>query len=270
MDNNQEPSCQVKFTKLEFGNVRSVVAGSYRQLHCRIIIDSQEQFSFVKESKPERTPFSDREVLVTVSGKATETKAGGGAIGATTAGFSVGASGTYTRAAEEGTSSAIKRVIAKINKQIQYCFVWWGFDIIDHNMQEGGAVFEETERPTATFFFLPNVNKHTSVPKEIDVEIATYWSLIPSLTAGNAGWLHNIVTNRSSVAQYLHLCQMTAFSIPTDLKQNSAHFAVLNVNTTGAGLRVNTNILLPSESVKIKSGVTRKTDTSFDYGNYLS
>jgi hypothetical protein len=272
MCNTRKPSCQIKFTQLEFGNVCLKVASkSYRQFHCRIIIDSQE-CSHIDESKPERSRFSEREVLITVSGKATETKAGSGAIGATTTGFNIGASGTYTRAAEEGTSSAIKYVIAKITKQAQLGFVWWGFDIVDTNLQQGGTVFEETERPTATFTFHPDADNHTVIPKEIDVEITTYWSIVPTVVPSlTTGWLHKIVTDGSSVAQYSHLCQMTALNIPTDLKQDSAHAAVLYVNTTGAGLQVNTDILRPgSKSVKIKSQVTRRTDsTSFDYGKFL-
>lgn len=225
-----------------------------------MMIESRE-YSHVDESKPERTPFSDKEALTTVPAKATETKAGSGAIGATATGVNVGVSGTYTRAAEEGTSSAIKHVIAKITKQVQLGFVWWGFDILDSNLQQDGIVFGETERPTATFTFHPGVDNHTSIPKEVDVEITTYWSIILDPTTGNTGWLHKIVTNSSSVARYSHICQMTALNIPTDLKQDSAHSAVLNVDTTGSALHVKTNILISgSKSVEIESQVIRRID----------
>jgi len=218
---NTKPTCQIKFTQLEFGNqCYGDNVASYRQFHCRVIIDSR-MYSQIDESKPERSPCSEKETLARLG------------------------------------------------------IAWWGFDVHDPYLQKGGTYLEETEHPTATFtFFAGAINNHIRVPKMIDVEVTSYWSVIPSLTAtSNVGWLSKIITaNSSSVTQYSHLCQMTALSIPTDLKQDSHHSTILFIDTTGAGLHVKTKNLHPeSRSVKINfSQMTRRMDsTPFDYGKLL-
>ena len=262
---NTKPTCEVRFSQLMFGN-ECFKPVFYRQFHCRVIIDSRLG-AHIDECLPERSRFSDKETLITVSGKATETKAGGVAIGATTTGFNIGASGTYTRAVEEGTSSATKHSIEKITTQAKAGIACWGYHVHDPNLQQGGTVLEETERPTVTFTFQKGANKIAPIPKEIDVEVASFWSIIPGQTAGR---LSKIISNGSSVTQFSHLCQMTLLNIPTDLKEDFTYSANLIVDTTGAGLQVATEIVHPCESVKIKSEMTRKTDeTPFDYGKLL-
>jgi len=274
MDNNSKsPTCQVQFTKLEFGTEIPTPDVAYHQFHCRVIIDSRLN-SRITRAKPERTRASEKEMMVTVSGKTTETKTGAGTIGASTSGFTLGATGTYTRAAEEGTSSAAKQFNSQITKQAKLGVVWWGFDVHDANLRQGGTFLEEPELPAATFHFRTEANKYTPVPDHIDIEVASYWSIIPSSTvASNIGWLSKILpltSNGSPVMQYSHLCQMTALKIPSDLKQNSDYCAVLSVNTTGGGLHFKTDILHPgSEFVKIDSQMIRRMDsTPFSYGKY--
>lgn len=146
------------------------------------------------------------------------------------------------------------------------------------NLQQGGRFFEEPELPIATFHFRTDANKCIPVPDHIDIEVASYWSIIPSPTvASNIGWLNKILpltSNDSPVIRYSHLCQMTALKIPSDLKEHSDYCAVLSVNNgTGVGLHFKTDISHPgSESVKIDSQMIRRTDsTPFKYGkNYLS
>jgi hypothetical protein len=276
MDNNSRtPTCQVQFTKLEFGNETPTPDVAYHQFHCRVIIDSRLN-SRITGAKPERTRASEKETTVTVSGKTTETKSGSGTIGASTSGFNIGTTGTYAKAAEEGTSSATKQFNSQITKQAKLGVVWWGFDVHDANLRQGGRFLEEPELPTATFHFRTEANKYTPVPDHINIEVASYWSIIPSPTvASNIGWLSKILpltSNDSSVMQYSHLCQMTALKIPSDLKEHSDYCAVLSVNTTGVGLHFKTDISHPgSESVKIDSQVIRRMDsTPFKYGkNYL-
>lgn len=209
---------------------------------------------------------------MTVSGKMTETKSGSGTIGASISGFNIGTTGAYTKAAEEGTSSATKQFNSQITKQAKLGVVWWGFDVHDTNLQQGGRFLEEPELPTATFHFHPEANKYTPVPNHINIEVASYWSIIPSLTVtSNIGWLSKILpltSNDSPVMQYSHLCQMTALKIPSDLQEHSDYCAVLSVNTTGVGLHFKTDILhRGSESVEIDSQVIRRLDsTPFKYG----
>jgi hypothetical protein len=277
-DSKRPPTCQVQFTKLEFGNETSTPDVAYHQFHCRVIIDSRLNSQIIG-AKPERTRASEKETTVTASGKMTDTKTGSGTLGVSTSGFHIGTTGTYTRAAEEGTSSATKQFNSKITKQAKLGVVWWGFDVHeshDANLQQGGNFLEEPELPMATFHFRTEANKCTPVPDHIDIEVASYWSIIPSPTvASNIGWLSKILpltSNDSPVMQYSHLCQMTALKIPSDLKEHSDYCAVLSVNTTGGGLHFKTDISHPgSESVKIDSQVIRRMDTSpFKYGkDYL-
>ena len=80
MDNkSRSPTCQVQFTKLEFGKETPTPDVAYHQIHCRVIIDSRLN-SRITGAKPERTRASEKETTVTVSGKTTETKSGSGTI----------------------------------------------------------------------------------------------------------------------------------------------------------------------------------------------
>jgi hypothetical protein len=202
---NPKPTCKVRFTQLVFGSQCFKSGASYHQLHCRVIIGSRLR-AHIDESLPKRSRFSERETLITVAEKATETKAGSIAIGATTTGFNIGASGTRTRAVEEGTTTTTKHHIEKISRQAKAGIASWGYYINNPNLRQEGTVLEETERPTVTFTFQKGINKIAPIPKKIDVEVTSFWSIVPSQSHRTAGWLSKIITNGSSATQFSHLC----------------------------------------------------------------
>jgi len=275
--NPRSPTCQVQFTTLKFGSETSTPDVAYRQFHSRVIIDSQ-RISWITDDNPQRTLAAEKATLVTVTSNTTKTKTGGGAFGATTSpfplpSFNFSAIGNYATADTEGTSSATKQFNFRITQQSKLGAIWWGFDEHDTNRQKDGTILEESELPTAKFHFSTEANEPApGIPEHIDAEVASYWSIIPSPTVtSNLSWLSKIIplpSNDSPVSQYSHLCQMTSLKIPSDLKQDSYYCANLHLVCTSQHLRFEADVLRPgSESVKIETKVTRRTDsTSFNYG----
>jgi hypothetical protein len=234
-DNPTSPTCRVRFVKLKFGNATPTPDVGYHQFHCRVVVDSR-RLSRITDDNPQRTLASTRETTVTTTSKTTKTKTGGGTFGATTShalplpNFNISATGNFARADEEGTSFGTTQLNYRITQQSTRGVAWWGFNVDDANRREGGTILEGPELPTATFHFRTGDNTHTPVPvpERIDVEVASYWSIIPSPTVtSNSGWLSKILplANDSPVPGYSHLCLMTALNIPSDLKQNCDYLA---------------------------------------------
>lgn len=252
-------------------------------MHSRVIIDSRK-LTRITDENPQRTLASSRETTVTNSLKKTSTTTGGGTFTVTTASQNLplpnvifGTAGSCAKADEEGITSGITQFNSRITQQEGNGAIWWGFDFQDANLQDGGVVLlKEIDLPTVTFRpFLGERGglKKQPVPDRIDVEIQSYWSIIPRTS--DPGWMarilqsSNITSNNSHpVPQYSHLCQINFLQIPSGLRHNSDYCATVYVENSGRRFHLHPEILRPGdESVKAGTKMARSMEP-FDYGKY--
>jgi hypothetical protein len=198
--------------------------------------------------KPQRTAALDKETKDTSGRKVTLTAAMAGAIGGVFGVTTATLTGTTSRAGEASSSSEQKRFTSRITQQGMRGVVRWGFNIDDPYEREGGIDMSDANLPSVKFEFFGTSNDPPSPPNHINVEVASYWSIITS-SGHDLSWLNKLLSTASKTGSYSNLCQMVALKVPSNLSKRCHYMAVLHVNS---GYRL--EVTLPS-SVEVTPAI---------------
>ena len=189
-----------------------------------------------------------------------------------TAGFGVGSSfqGTAAlssaRTKEKAVGNEKKRYTSGITQQDKYGVVEWGFDVDDEKERTNGIYMRDDILPTVHFEFVGgSTSPVPAPPKQMGIEIASYWSRIPATPARGKSdyypWFLNYTDGNAQAGSYTNLCQIVALeTVPSNLPERSDYQATVLVSPVpGANYLGNdTEVIIQTEdSVKVTSEVFR-------------
>ena len=129
------------------------------------------------------------------------------------------------RNSERGTNVERLKKFSRITEMDMRGVICWGFYIADRFDQGHGRSTPAHELPSACFEFVGDEDTPAPPPKRIDVEVSTYWTLIPR---GSENIPDNIWHSRKNIA-YSNLCQITALKIPSKLQGRHNYQSTLHV-----------------------------------------
>jgi hypothetical protein len=211
---------------------------AYQQFYVGVTIDSQHKTARVKCKSPKRTPESEREEKRTTSTKKGVARGmeGGLTLGAYPQGTIKVAK---TKTDEETGGFEKKRYTSRITEQHHDGFIWWGFYIDDLHEQERGIEFPDDALPTVCFEFVGDHKVPPTPPERMDLEIASYWSIIPKKKE-ESNWIRrflnlSISSGNAQATSYSNLCQIVALrAVPSDLPPRSDYKATMDVRPGGS------------------------------------
>ncbi|KAF9554633.1 hypothetical protein CPC08DRAFT_712743 [Agrocybe pediades] len=241
--------------KIDFRNLKLVsaceadVAAPFEQSYMQVIIDSQREHTNIKHVKPQPTRDSDNERKVVETTKSTRTIIAGlaAALGTPT---KMTLNGSVSHARERGRTEEHKRYTSRITTSDTNGVVWWGFNVDDANQrQEGLRLLEGHENlPSATLTYkMPQEGtedehpaegvygavcdpRRPSATKPIDIEVASYWSLISEGKTWSLDTILKLITaaneNREHVP-YSNLIHFVVLTIPPKPHPKSNYVATM-------------------------------------------
>ena len=129
---------------------------------------------------------------------------------------------------EESAGSERKRYHSAITEHHSDGNVRWGFNIDDVNLQKLGIDLQEDVLPTVHFKFVGKSNVPASPPKDIDIVITSYWSMIlPS--EPKSTWIRKILhlfrsTGNTQTTSYSNLFQIVALKADLSNLPEPSHY----------------------------------------------
>jgi len=222
----------IQLTGLRFGTVPTMEM-AYKQFFIRVIIDFWHKNARVECKSPNRTPEAEREEKQTTS---TKTGVTCGMEGALTLGaHPQGTIKVAKTKTDEGTTGfEKKRYTSRITEQHLDGRIWWGFYVDDLHEQESGIEFPYDALPTVCFEFVGDIKVPPPPPRRMDLEIASYWSIIPK-SKEESNWIRKFLnlsmsSGNAQATSYSNLCQIVALdTVPSDLPPRSDYKATMHV-----------------------------------------
>jgi len=154
---------------------------------------------------------------------------------------------------ENASGNNIERVM-NFDQITQIDMVSWGFYITDCREQEIGRATFVDQLPSARFEFVGDDDTPAPPPKLIDVEVSTYFSLLPR--SGSKNIMDNIMESPNQLS-YSNFCQITALRIPSNLRGSHNYRAQLLVyprpNKTVSTITVNTQVKRDTKWIRLLS-----------------
>jgi len=205
---------------------------AYQQFFVRVIIDSKHENARVMSKSPNKTPESERQETETTSTKI------GGTLGVE-GGMTIGPSPQVTmkvtkmKADDETAGFGKTRNTSRITEHHYDGVIWWGFYLDDLHERERGIEFPDCALPTVGFEFVGNPGVPPP-PERMDLQIASYWSIIPKSEV-ETNWIRtflnlSISSDNSQATSYSNLCQIVALeTVPFDLPPRSDYKATTHV-----------------------------------------
>jgi len=139
-----------------------------------------------------------------------------------------------TKTDEETAGSEKKRYTSRITEQHIDGEIQWGFYVDDLHDQESGIEFPEDALPTVCFEFVGNPKDPLPLPKCMDIEIASHWSIIPA-SMEESNWIRKFLnvsmsSGNAHATSYSNLGQIVALeTVPSDLPPRSDYKATMHV-----------------------------------------
>jgi len=190
-------------------------------------MDSRRRNAKIDHIKPQSSLTYDRESKVVSASKVSW-----GAIGGLSAGLAlhpqVSLTATGSRSSEQSQSSEQKKYASRISETDIYGAVWWGFNVDDPSERCAGIKIAGEKLPSAQFMCRSD---NSSDP--LDVEVASYWSLIPTNPSSNVDWIAKLLSrniNSESRIFYSNLAQFIVLTIPSDIQEDSGYTTTMKVN----------------------------------------
>ncbi len=122
----------------------------------------------------------------------------------------------------------------------------WGFYIADRFNQGVGKFTPADQLPSACFEFVGDDDTPAPPPKSIDVEVSTYWTILPR---GSENIPANIWHSRNKIS-YSNICQITSLRIPSNLRGKHNYRSTLHVYPK-----------LPPKSINVRNSSKASTVT---------
>jgi hypothetical protein len=136
----------------------------------------------------------------------------------------------------------------------------WGFYIADRFDQGGGRFTPADQLPSACFEFVGDDDTPAPPPKRIDVEVSTYWTILPR---GSEYIPANIWHSRNKIS-YSNICQITSLRVPSNLRGKHNYYSTLQVypkpppklinvrnSSKASAVTVGVQVHRDSESIKV-------------------
>jgi hypothetical protein len=101
--------------------------------------------------------------------------------------------------------------------------VIWCYDVSDGFSQVGEKVMASDQLPQAHFDFIGKTDTPASPPDRIDVEVATYWSVLPR-NGDSENSLWHWPTGWSNKPSYSNIYQIVALKVPSDVPRERYNF----------------------------------------------
>jgi len=225
-------TCHIQLTGLTFGTVPTMEM-AYKQFFVRVTINSRHKNARVKCKSPNRTPEAEREEKQTTSTKKGMTRhmEGGLTLGPRPQGTIKVAK---TKTDEETMGFEKKRYTSRITEQHLDGRIWWGFYVDDLHEQESGIDFPDDALPTVCFEFVGDLKVPPPPPQRMDLEIASYWSIIPK-SKEESNWIRKFLnlsmsSGNAQATSYSNLCQIVVLeTVPSELPPRSDYKATMHV-----------------------------------------
>jgi len=228
------PKCHVQFTELTF-DTEATTNIAYKQTCVNVVINSQQENARVKDIKPKRTRYSDRDEKELLSTKIGQTRG-------ITAGFTLGLqpqgtiTGTAAKTIEATTSSEKKRYNSGITERHRDGFILWAFNVDNVNFQEWGIDMQGDVLPAVCFDFVGDSDVPAPPLKCMDIVITSYWSMILP-NKPKSTWIHKFLhlfksSGNTQTTSYLNLFQVVALkTVPSNLPKLSRYKAEVKVRS---------------------------------------
>jgi len=207
---------------------------AYAQFYVRIIVNSKEENAGIEGIRPKRTLASEREEWQSSGNKIGQSR--GMTVGLTIGPHPQGAiTGAATKTNEKTTGREKKRYTSRITEQHDDGVVEWGFDVDDLYEQERGIDMSDDILPTVCFEFVGDRKVPPPPPERMDVEISSYWSMIPR-SGTESNWIQTFLnvprsSGNAEATSYSNICQIVALEIaPADLQPRSDYRATMHVS----------------------------------------
>ncbi|KDR68155.1 hypothetical protein GALMADRAFT_43716, partial [Galerina marginata CBS 339.88] len=206
---------------------------AYAQFYVRININSQQENAGVEGISPKRTPASEREEKQSSTTKKGKNR--GMAVG-----LNIGPNpqlamaGSATKTTERTIGLEKKRYTSRITEQHDDGVVEWGFSVDDLHEQERGIDMSDDILPSVCFEFVGDPKTPPPPPERMNIEITSYWSMIPTSGTEN-NWIHTFLniprtSSDTQAISYSNICQIVALEmVPSALPLRSDYRATMHV-----------------------------------------
>lgn len=254
---------------MNFDAEQATVNTGYEQIHLRVTIDPQERDADANVIQPRQTSTSDGEIKGISGWTNSWAQTGSIAAGLTR----LVPQGTVTGGLSHttGTSGATERkqYTSRITEKTLYGVVRWGFQIDDESDRKAGIKILGSKLPHASFEFYPKSGLvNIPAPSFVDVEVASYWSLISHKQ--DRRWFLDMFSHpQSDVVTYSNICQAVALKIPSTLMKRSRYKATLKVNVADGELRPKTkDVRVDDGEVGMLPDISRAHYDATEHGKY--
>ena len=206
---------------------------AYQQFYIEVTIKSHHKNARVKFKSPKRTQKSSGEEKEM---RSTKKGTSHGMEGSLTLGMHPQGTIKFAKVTTDEESAGLDKTrnTSRITEQDLNGKIQWGFEVDDLYDQEGGIEFPREALPTVCFEFVGNPTDPLPLPKCLDLEIASYWSIIPT-SKEEINWIRtflnlSMVSGNSQATSYSNICQMIALeTVPSNLPPRSDYKATMHV-----------------------------------------
>ena len=199
----------------------------YKQIYARVLIDAKQKLTRVDAIKPSRTPARGPESAEVTTRRSSSALGFLGSTGLSLPSISAKFSGHL--GAESSSSLEMRNYGSRITQGDRNGVVWWGFNIDDPYEQEDGKELLEGLPSVELEFFGGNA----SLPARLHVEVASVWSLIPSIKNKKFHKTEWIRLGKPAGLSYSNLCQIVQLEIPSILLENCDYKSLMEMKPSG-------------------------------------
>lgn len=237
MQRDEPPKSQIQFLQLRFQRLRPIPSTvGYEHKHARVVVNTNQLLTRICEVKPIQTPAFGQTARAIKFRKKIAGIGMQGAFG--TPELTGGMSFLGAKAKEDSFGTEVKTYTSRITQGDRHGAVWWGFSIDDpHDREAGLKLHHPNTLPRATFEFLGKSDQ-PPIPKTFDIQVISFWSLMPTTGHNLFHWLKTRTSLSSKSPSYSNLCQVVRLDMPSESTIRSDHMSLTKVRPSGCHLKV--------------------------------
>ena len=199
----------------------------YKQIYARVLIDAKESLTRVNGIKPSRTPARGCESTEVTTRQSSSALGFLGSVGLGSSPVNARFSGHL--GADSSSFLEMRNYGSRITQGDRDGVVWWGFHIDDPYEQEDGKELLDTLPSMELEFY----GENASLPARLHVEVASVWSLIPSIKNKKFQKPEWIRFGKPAGLPYSNLCQIVQLEIPSMLLENCEYKSLTEMKPSG-------------------------------------